>query len=342
MKLSAAILAAAAAILAALPAQAFGQPRALPSVTFTSVMEDSPFKPISYALNYMADLVYQRTGGKFAISRRMSYGGQASSDCLVKLVVNTDDITVVPLEIVGNYLPWVRLMTLPYLFSPRDYDEMVQNGSSGSELCREISSNDTRIIALNIWYTDYLQLLMRDHPVERPEDLRGQNIWMPNAGPLSEYFASMGANPVIMPMNSAKDAVRRGLIDGMVTPINSLAVRNQAIDHMRFISLLSMSRGGYAVLVSQQKFEALPKEYQDVLRKAADDAGSFLTDFNEECAHVVMGRLRRNPALTIGAPDLTQFRSNADRIRIIYLKRYPQAAERLRNLLYGKEGQAGR
>ncbi len=345
MKLKSALagIAAAAALLLSSAACAGDEGQeALPQVNLRSVMEASPYKPMSFALDYMADLVSKRTGGKFTISRRMSYGGLSSSDCLVQVVVNTEDITVVPLEIIGNFIPWVRVMCLPYFFSQHDYGELTALRPAGRELCRRISDDDTRIITLGIWYSDYLELLMRDHPVGRPEDLRGQNIWLPVAGPLSEYLASMGANPVVMPMDSAIDALRRGLIDGMLTPLNGLAAKNQAYAHMRYASLLSMARGGYAVLVSQQKFEALPPEYQEVLRDAAAEAEAFLNDYNEECAHVVLGRLRRNSSVTLNSPDLTQFKAYADRVKFVYLKRYPQAAERMRSLLYDRSGEARR
>ncbi len=341
-KALAGVAASAALLLSFAACAGDGGQEGLPQVNFRSVMEASPYKPMSYALDYMSDLVSKRTGGKFTITRRMSYGGLSASDCLVRVVVNTEDITVVPLEIIGNFIPWVRIMCLPYFFSQRDYDEIAQLSPAGRELCRRVSDDDTRIIALSTWYSDYLELLMRDHPVCRPEDLRGQNIWLPVSGPLSEYIASMGANPVIMPMDSAVDAIRRGLIDGMVTPLNGLAAKSQAYAHMHYGSLLSMARGGYAVLVSQQKFESLPAEYQEVLRDAAAEAEAFLNDFNEECAHVVMGRLRRNGSITLNSPDLTQFKSYADRVKFIYLKRYPQAAERMRDLLYGRAGEARR
>lgn len=344
MKLSKALsgIAAAAALLLPLAACADdGGRAALPQVDFRSVIESSPYKPVGFALDYMAELVSKRTGGRFTISRRMSYGGISASDCLVRVVVNTEDITVVPLEIIGNFMPWVRIMCLPYFFSQRDYDALAASGAAGRELCDRISEDDARIIDLGTWYSDYLELLMRDHPVSRPEDLRGQNIWLPVAGPISEYIASMGANPVIMPMDSATAAVRRGIIDGMVTPLNGLAAKSQAFAHMRYASQISMARAGYAVLVSQQKFESLPPEYQKVLREAAAEAGDFLSDYNEECAHVVLGRLRRNGSVALNSPDLTQFKAYADRVKFIYLKRYPQAAERTRNLLYGRPAGAG-
>lgn len=338
-KALAACAAAAALLTASAAPAAESQFKQLPAVNLTSVLDVAPYKPMSYALDYMAGVVSRRTGGKLTITRRMSYGDISPSDCLVKVVANTEDITVVPLEIVANFLPWVRIVCLPYLFSPRDYDALTVNGADKSEVCRRISENDTRIIALNTWYSDYLQLVMRNFPVERPEDLRGQNIWLPNAGPMAEYLSAMGANPMVMPMQSAVDAISRGMIDGMVTPLNGMVARNPAFEQMRFVSMVSFSRGGYAVLISQQKFDALPPAYQQVLREASQEAKAFLNDYNEECGHVMMGRLRRGGSIEVSTPDLTRFKERADHIRLIYLKRYPQAAERIRNILYGPDDQ---
>ena len=78
MKLKSALagIAAAAALLLSSAACADDEGQeALPQVNLRSVMEASPYKPMSFALDYMADLVSKRTGGKFTISRRMSYGG---------------------------------------------------------------------------------------------------------------------------------------------------------------------------------------------------------------------------------------------------------------------------
>lgn len=305
-----------------------------PEIRLTSVMATAPYRPISFALDYMADFVSKRTGGKFTIQRRMSYGDVSSSDCLVKVIINTDDITVVPFEVISNFIPWLEIMDVPYLFSLRNYEELTVGGQANAEICKEISDGETRIIALYTWYTDFVQLVMRSRPVYTPGDLKGQRIWIPYDGPVASYLSVLGATPVVMPFNLAYENIRYADdVDGMAIPLNTLITRKQIFEKMRFVSLPSLLRGGYVVIVSQQRYDSLPPAYQSVLRQAAEEASAFLNDYNMECLRVVMGRLIRDPDIFINNPDLTRFVSQSEQLKRFFFKRYPKAVEKMRDTL---------
>lgn len=191
-------------------------------------------------------------------------------------------------------------MDVPYLFSLGNYDELTVGRQANAEICKEISDGDTRIIALNTWYTDFVQLVMRSRPVYTPDDLKGQRIWIPSDGPVAPFFSVLGATPVVMPFNLAYENIRYADdVDGMAISLNTLITRRQIFEKMRFVSLPFLLRGWYVVIVSQQRYESLPPACQSVPRQAAEEVSAFLNDYTMECIRVVIGRLSRDPVIFI-------------------------------------------
>ena len=63
-------------------------------------------------------------------------------------------------------------------------------------------------------------ILHTKKPVEKLEDLKGMKIRC--TGGSSRIVAALGATPVAMPQNEAYDALQKGVVDGLVSPIETL------------------------------------------------------------------------------------------------------------------------
>ena len=121
-------------------------------------------------------------------------------------------------------------------------------------------------------------------PVEKLEDLKGMKIRC--TGSSAKVVAALGATPVAMPQNEAYDALQKGVVEGLVSPIETLkgwkfaeVVKSTT---QNFGSSYSV---GFFVAMNKQRWESLPKEAQAAIeglnREWIDKAGQAWDDFDK-------------------------------------------------------------
>jgi TRAP-type C4-dicarboxylate transport system substrate-binding protein len=98
-------------------------------------------------------------------------------------------------------------------------------------------------------------------PVTKLEDLKGMKIR--GTGTTAKVVAALGAAPVAMPMPETYDALHKGVVEGVVCPIEALkgwklaeVIKSTTEDYGAATSLL------FFVAMNKKKWEALPKDVQ--------------------------------------------------------------------------------
>ena len=120
-------------------------------------------------------------------------------------------------------------------------------------------------------------------PVEKLEDLKGLKIRC--SGSSARIITALGATPGAMPQNAASDALPKGVVDGLISPIETLKGWKYAevvkSTTQNFGSSYSL---GFFVAMNKQRWEALPKETQTVIeginREWIDRSGRAWDDFD--------------------------------------------------------------
>jgi TRAP-type C4-dicarboxylate transport system substrate-binding protein len=109
-------------------------------------------------------------------------------------------------------------------------------------------------------------ILTRSKPVRTLTDLQGLRLRSQSES--IDVLRRLGADPVDMPMNDVYSAMAKGVIDGVVAPPDALRGVHLA-EVGSYFTELKFSRGSYpARAMSQQSWERLPKDLQQVLRES--------------------------------------------------------------------------
>jgi TRAP-type C4-dicarboxylate transport system substrate-binding protein len=106
-------------------------------------------------------------------------------------------------------------------------------------------------------------VLTRDRPIRRLEDLRGLRLRAPTE--LVPVLQKLGVDVVTMPMGEVYSAISKGVVDGVVAPADTIRSLhfNEVAKHF---TLLQVPRGGYpARAISEKKFKSLPADLQVLL-----------------------------------------------------------------------------
>ncbi|AFM27178.1 TRAP transporter substrate-binding protein [Desulfomonile tiedjei] len=121
-------------------------------------------------------------------------------------------------------------------------------------------------------------------PVEKMEDLKGMKIRC--SGTSAKVVAALGATPVAMPQNECYDALQKGVVDGVVSPIETL----KGWKFAEVIKSTTQNFGsaytlGFFVVMNKKKWESLPKEVQQTIEQInkewIDKTGNGWDSFDE-------------------------------------------------------------
>jgi len=107
-------------------------------------------------------------------------------------------------------------------------------------------------------------------PVKKMEDLKGMKIRC--SGTSAKVVSALGGTPVAMPQNETYDALQKGVVDGLVSPIETLKGWKFAevikSTTQNFGSAYSL---GFFVAMNKKKWDSLPKDVQDTIEKVNEE-----------------------------------------------------------------------
>jgi TRAP-type C4-dicarboxylate transport system substrate-binding protein len=141
---------------------------------------------------------------------------------------------------------------------------------------REASTAFTRLIAAGALkgyedfyvigaYTSPLETIHSRRPIASIDDLKEMRIRVSNATEVAA-LQRLGARPVTIPVTMTWEAISNGTIDGAVLPPVML-FEFGAGRVTSYHYLLNISVASNALVINRKKFDSLPEEVQDIIRK---------------------------------------------------------------------------
>ena len=106
-------------------------------------------------------------------------------------------------------------------------------------------------------------LILRERPVKQLEDLRGLRIRGPTE--MLTLLKDLGADPVNMPMGEVYSALAKGVLDGVVAPVDTLkSLHFSEVAH--YFTVMAVPRGAYpARAMNEERWRALSDHDRAVL-----------------------------------------------------------------------------
>lgn len=151
-------------------------------------------------------------------------------------------------------------------------------------------------------FTSEPQSIHTRRPVASLADLKGMKIRANN--PMqAETLAKLGMVPVIMPLNQIANAISAGIIDG--APMTQTILFEFGISRVAaYHFFLGIGGSPLAVLMNRKKFESLPPQAQQIIRKYSGEwtAERFIKNFNVVNLQM-MEQLKSDPKRTVVFPS---------------------------------------
>jgi TRAP-type transport system periplasmic protein len=172
-------------------------------------------------------------------------------------------------------------------------------------------------------------VITRDRPVTGLQDLRGLRLRAPTE--LLTVLRELGADPVNMPMSEVYSALAKGVIDGVIAPLDTFRSLHFA-EVTKFYTHMRIPRGAYpSRAMGQARWESLSAAHREVLERAIPVWERALAELNEQALHAghELAKKEGIREQTISAADQQQFDA-------LYLADAERSAESLRR--YGIDG----
>ena len=203
-------------------------------------------------------------------------------------------------------VPLASIEGVAYAFPDRRAIFNAMDGDLGKMVRNELPTRG--IIAMErIWENGYRYMTSGAKPIRTPDDLQGMKFRVPTGKLFLDTMSSLGVIAANIPVNQVYIALQTHLVDAQETPLAT-------IEEMRFYEVqkyLALTRhiwGGYWMIFSREKWESLPRNVQEVVRKHVNAAAIAERQASENIQQSLRTQLQ-SQGLTINDVDTSSFKA---------------------------------
>jgi len=230
--------------------------------------------PVGLASTMFSKLVEERTGGKVKILIFSS--GQLGGDVENRdaLMAGTLDFSLNAVPSFSAYIPEVAMTDLPYFWKGPDHFLKFWNGPLAKDwISRYEATTKIKILATN-WLMAERHIIAKKS-IKTPDDLKGVKLrTSPGFQHHYDGFLAMGATPVFMSFQEVYSALQQGVVDAMENPLVEIYA-SKFHEVCKFVSLTGHIYNSRAVHIGKGTWEKLTFETQDIMIRAANEAGEY-------------------------------------------------------------------
>ena len=133
-------------------------------------------------------------------------------ECLELLQIGSLDMTKVSGAVLENFAPKLKVFSLPFLFDDKEHFFKVLDGPIGKDLLKE--GDDYWLKGIGFYDSGSRSFYTKDHPVEKPEDLKGLKIRVQESVSAFDMVNQLGASPTPISWGELYTALQQGVVDG--------------------------------------------------------------------------------------------------------------------------------
>ena len=206
------------------------------------------------------------SGGAFVVEQAPAGQLGGERDTIEGLQIGSVDMVITSTGPLGNFVPEVLALDLPFLFRDYDHARAVLDGEIGQELLAKIDENN--LVALAWAENGFRHVTNSQRPVRTPEDLEGLKLRTMENQVHMAAFSGMGASPTPMAFPEVFGALQQGVVDGQENPVTVIAA-SKFWEVQKYVSLTGHVYSPAIFLASPALFDGLTDEQKGWFYEAA-------------------------------------------------------------------------
>lgn len=228
-----------------------------------------PSHSVHKGMVYMADRVYEKSGGQMRIDVYPSGQLGSERENLEMLQIGSLAITKVSAAIMEGFAPSYRVLSLPYIFTSREHAYRVMDGDIGRQILMDGDKYWLR--GLTFYDAGSRSFYTKDRPIEHPDDLRGLRIRVMESPTAVGMIRALGGSPTPISWGELYTALQGGVVDGAENNPPSFYLSHH-YEVCQYYSLNEHSTIPDVLLISTKYWNTLTEQEQEWLQEAAEES----------------------------------------------------------------------
>ncbi len=210
------------------------------------------------------------------------------------------DIVLATNATVASFSNDIFCLDIPWLYDNKQQVYEVLDGVLGQTLGEGLEEKGFKL--LQFQENSFRTLSTSDRKVEKVEDLKGLKIRiMENELQLAQWQA-YGANPTPMAFTELFTALQQRTVDGQDNGAE-LTWQSKFTEVQKYYTYTKHIYSPYLILMSQEKFDSLTPEQQEIVLRVSDEAVKYERERCSEYEAVALENIKNFPGMTY--TDLT-------------------------------------
>lgn len=286
---------------------AFGGERILRMAT-----DHSSTYPTTVALRHFADLVHERTDGRYKIDVYDSSQLGDEKAYLEQLQFGAIDFIKVSIPLLSEFSSPFKVLGFPYLFRSPEHMWRVLEGEIGDELMAGLDS--ANIVGLG-WVDCGSRNFYSKQPIKTVADMDGMKVRVMQSSMMMAMVESLGAFPTAVAGSEIYSALQTGVVDAAENNINIYL----DMSHFEIAKYFIWDRHNIlpeTILCGKMTWQSFPAEDQAIIRQCVQDATAYQKKLWAEQEELSAKTLvERGVTITNPTPeDIAQFREKCQAV----------------------------
>ena len=223
-------------------------------------------------------------------------------ELLQKLKLGTVDMAL-PSTVMSSETDIFGVFEMPYLVKDRAHMAKIEKEVFWPKMAPEAEKKGLKVIA--VWENGYRHITNSKRPINKPADLQGIKLRVPEGKWRVRMFQTYGANPSPMKFSEVFTALQTGVMDGQENPYTQIySAKFQEVQ--KFLSLTGHVYTPAYVTVGGRKWASLPAEVRKILEDTARETQAFVYTEAEKGDNELLAKLK-SAGMQSNVPDKDAF-----------------------------------
>lgn len=231
-----------------------------------------PSHPVHEAMEFMAERVWEQSGGTLRIDIYPSEQLGSERENLELLQIGSLGMTKVSTNVLEGFAPEFRIFGLPYLFEDDAHRFRVLDGPLGQELLTGMERY--RLRGLTYYDAGSRSFYTVRRPIRTPEDLGGLKIRTQESAVAMETVSALGASATPVAWGEVYTALQQEVVDGAENNPPSFHL-SRHYEVSRYLTLDEHSSAPDVLLISSLLWERFTPEQRGWLEAAATESAEL-------------------------------------------------------------------